>query len=81
VPFLSPVFAQTLPEVTIVTKIASMTQPIPRGTVIGERVGVRPIDGAEHFFRCEAFGGRIHMRDLAQVFRTRNADPACDRVR
>ncbi len=67
-PFLSPVSAQTLPEVTIVTKIASMTQPIPRGTVIGKRVGVQPIDEAEHFFRCEACGGRIHMRDLAQVF-------------
>jgi hypothetical protein len=26
-----------------------MTPPIPRGTVIGKRVGVRPIDEAEHF--------------------------------
>jgi hypothetical protein len=48
-PFLSPVSAQTLPEETIVTKIVSMTQPIPRGTVIGKRVGVQPIDEAEHF--------------------------------
>jgi hypothetical protein len=39
------------------TKIASMTPPIPRGTVIGRRVGVQPIDEAEHFFKCEACGG------------------------
>ena len=49
-------------------KIASMTQPIPRGIVMGKRVGVQPIDEAEHFFRCDACGGRIHRRDLAQVF-------------
>ena len=43
-----------------------MTPPIP--PVIGKRVGVQPIDEAEHFFRCEAGGGWIDMRDLAQVF-------------
>jgi hypothetical protein len=45
-----------------------MTPPIPRGTFIGKRVGVQPIDEAEHFFRCEACRGWIDMRDLAQVF-------------
>ena len=45
-----------------------MTPPIPRGTVNGKRVGVQPIDVAEHLFRCEACGGWIDMRDLAQVF-------------
>ena len=44
------------------TKIASMTPPIPRGTVIRKRVGVQPIDEAEHFFKCEACGGWIDMR-------------------
>jgi hypothetical protein len=31
------------------TKIASMTPPIPRGTVIRKRVGVQPIDEAAFF--------------------------------
>ena len=52
---------------TIVTKIASMTPPIPRGTVSGKRVGVQPIDEAEHFFKCEACGGWFDMRDLGAV--------------
>jgi hypothetical protein len=26
---------------------------IPRGTVIGKRIGVQPTDEADHFFRCE----------------------------
>ena len=48
------------------TKIASMTPPIPRGTVIRKRVDVQPIDEAEHFFKCEACGGWIDMRDLGR---------------
>ena len=31
---------------------------------IGKRVGVQPIDEAEHFFRCEACRGWIDVRDL-----------------
>jgi hypothetical protein len=31
------------------TKITSMTPPIPRGTIVGRRVGLQPIDEAEHF--------------------------------
>jgi hypothetical protein len=38
------------------TKIASMTPPIPRGTVIGRRVGVQPTDEAGPFFQSEACG-------------------------
>jgi hypothetical protein len=55
------------------TKIASMTPPIPRGTVIRKRVGVQPIDEAEHFFKCEACGGGIDMRDLGRDPRSRRA--------
>jgi hypothetical protein len=33
------------------TRIATMTPPIPRGTVIGRRVGVQPTDDAEHFWK------------------------------
>jgi hypothetical protein len=45
------------------TKIASMTG-IPRGTVIGRRIGGQPTDEAEHFFKFEMCGGRFDMRDL-----------------
>jgi hypothetical protein len=40
------------------TKIASMTG-IPRGTVIGRRIGGQPTDEAEHFFKFEMCGGRF----------------------
>jgi hypothetical protein len=30
------------------TKIARMTPPVPRGTIIGKRVGAQPVDEAEH---------------------------------
>jgi hypothetical protein len=36
------------------TKIASMTPPVPRGKIIGERVGGRPVDEVDHFHQCEA---------------------------
>jgi hypothetical protein len=35
------------------TKIARMTRTIPRGTVMGERVGGPPLTEAEHFWKCE----------------------------
>jgi hypothetical protein len=36
------------------TKIASMTQTVPRGKIIGERVGAQPVDELDHFHQCEA---------------------------
>jgi hypothetical protein len=36
------------------TKIASMTPPVPRGKIIGERVGAQPVDELDHFHQCEA---------------------------
>jgi hypothetical protein len=50
-----------------------MTPPIPRGTVIRKRVGVQPIDEAEDFFKFEACGGWIDMRDLGRDPRSRRA--------
>ena len=44
-----------------------MRDRISRGTVSGKRVGVQPIDEAEHFFKCEACGGWFGMRDLGAV--------------
>jgi hypothetical protein len=38
-------------------RIARMTPTIPRGTIIGERVGGPPLTEAEHFHKCEAGGG------------------------
>jgi hypothetical protein len=49
------------------TKIARMTPPVPRGTIIGKRVGAQPVDEAEHFHKCEACGGWFDMRDLGAV--------------
>jgi hypothetical protein len=49
------------------TKIARMTRTIPRGTVMGERVGGPPLTEAEHFWKCEACGGWFDMRDLGAV--------------
>jgi hypothetical protein len=31
------------------TKIANMTPPVPRGKIIGKRVGAQPVDEADHF--------------------------------
>ena len=46
------------------TKIASMTPPIPRG-----KPSAGPLlNEAEHFWRCEACGGYFDMRDLGAVF-------------
>jgi hypothetical protein len=58
-----------------------MTPPIP--PVIGKRVGVQPIDEAEHFFRCEACRGWIDMRDLGVVLDYEGSlpHPRCDQLR
>jgi hypothetical protein len=48
-------------------KIASMEDPFPRGTRIGNRVGGPPLDEAENFFKCEKCGGWFDGRDLAWV--------------
>ena len=50
------------------TKIASMTPPIPRGKTIGKQTGGPPLNEAELFWRCEACGGYFDMRDLGAVF-------------
>jgi hypothetical protein len=50
------------------TKIANMTPPIPRGTIIGKQTGGPPLTEAEHFWKCEACGGYFDMRDLGAVF-------------
>jgi hypothetical protein len=64
------------------TKIAGMTPNIPRGTIIGKRVGVQPTDKAEHFFKCELCGGYFDMRDLGAVLEHAEPlpHPACDQV-
>jgi hypothetical protein len=49
------------------TKIASMTPPVPRGKIIGKRVGEQPTDEADHFFKCEMCGGYFDARDLGAV--------------
>jgi len=49
------------------TKIASMTPPIPRGKIIGKQVGGPPLSDTDHFWKCEACGGWFDMRDLGAV--------------
>jgi hypothetical protein len=44
-----------------------MARTIPRGTVMGERVGGPPLSEAEHFWKCEACGGWFDMRDLGAL--------------
>ena len=56
-----------------------MRDRISRGTVSGKRVGVQPIDEAEHFFKCEACGGWFDMRDLGAVL-DREEPPPIRRV-
>jgi hypothetical protein len=36
------------------TKIASMTPPVPRGKIIVKRVGVQPVDEVDHSHQCKA---------------------------
>jgi hypothetical protein len=47
-------------------KIASLDDPIPRGTVFGERVGSQ-VHEALHFFKCTLCGGYFDARDWAWV--------------
>jgi hypothetical protein len=40
---------------------------VPRGKIIGKRLGVEPANEAEHFIQCPTCGGWIDCRDLGQV--------------
>jgi hypothetical protein len=64
------------------TKIANMTPPIPRGTIIGKQTGGPPLTEAEHFWKCEACGGWFDMRDLGAVLDHEEPlpYPACDQA-
>jgi hypothetical protein len=45
------------------------SQPrIPKGSILGVRLGGEPVDEREHFFRCAACGGWVDKRDLGDVF-------------
>jgi hypothetical protein len=48
-------------------KIASIEEPRPRGTVLGERADGRHVPEAEHYFRCPACGGYFDARDLGWI--------------
>jgi hypothetical protein len=41
---------------------------IPRGKYIGTRTDKKVTDESEHFFKCDACGGMVDMRDLGIVF-------------
>jgi hypothetical protein len=56
-----------------------MVTEIPRGTVIGRRIGGQPTDEAEHFFKFEICGDWFDMRDL--LITRSHCPPACDQVR
>jgi hypothetical protein len=47
---------------------------LPRGTVIGRRIGGQPTDEAEHVFKFEMCGGWFDKRNLSAV-RSRGALP------
>jgi hypothetical protein len=47
----------------------------PRGKIIGKQVGGPPLSDTDHFWKCEACGGRFDMRDLRGV-RSRGAAAA-----
>jgi hypothetical protein len=63
-------------------KIARMARMIPRGTVMGERIDGPPLSEAEHFWKCEACGGWIDMRDLGAVLDHEEPlpHPTCDQA-
>jgi hypothetical protein len=52
---------------------------IPRGKIIGRRVGKQPANEAEHFVRCPC-GGWVDCRDLGQVLEHVGPlpHPSCD---
>jgi hypothetical protein len=49
------------------TAIMSIDEPIPRGTMLGERADRRRVREADHYFRCRMCGGFIDARDLVWV--------------
>jgi hypothetical protein len=49
------------------TKIASLTPKVPRGTIISEQTGGPPLSEAEHFWKCELCSGYFDMRDLGAM--------------
>ena len=49
------------------TAIMSIDEPVPRGTMLGERVDRRRVREADHYFRCRMCGGFIDARDLVWV--------------
>jgi hypothetical protein len=57
-----------------------MVTEIPRGTVIGRRIGGQPTDEAEHFFKFEMCGDWFDTRDLGAVLDHEEPlpHPACD---
>jgi hypothetical protein len=62
-------------------KIASMEEPLPRGTVIGRQISGPPLSEAEHFKRCPVCGGYVDMRDLVwcEDHQGPLPHPTCDR--
>jgi hypothetical protein len=55
-----------LPEVTIVTKIMPLDEPIARGSCIGNQVVGPTLSEAKHFLKCEACAGFFrHVRSCA----------------
>ncbi len=51
----------------MMTKIASMTPPIARGTIIGKQTGGPPLDERSRFRKCESCGGFFDLLDLGWV--------------
>ena len=64
------------------SKIASLTPKIPRGTIIGKQIGGQPLSEAEQFWKCEACGRWLDMRDLGAVLEHDEPlpHPVCDQV-
>jgi hypothetical protein len=51
-------------------------------TVFGRRVGARPTDEADHYFKCEACSGYFDARDYGAVLDHEEPlpHPACDQL-
>ena len=49
------------------TKIMSIDDLIPRGTVFGKQVGGPPLSEAENYFKCPLCGGYFDARDYGAV--------------
>jgi hypothetical protein len=63
------------------TKIASMTPPVPRGKIIGKLTGGPPLSEADHFHTCETCGGWLDMRDHGAVFDHEEPCPIRQRIK